>query len=313
MRLKSNTWIIAVSTREQKGAVHRYQRADVLRILRITPRQLQQWQKAGLVSASDQYSFFDLIQLKKVRDLRAKRVRPAVIRQSLEAMQKQVAGMENPLIEAGSFSTGTRVAFRHEGKAFDPIAGQFVMDFATEERVVPAQHVAQIRITETAAEFFARGVALEEDPASYQDAILAYKRVVEMEPQHAPAHINLGTLYYNLQDYKLAEVHYRKAIEADPRYALAYFDLGNVLDETGRLQEAVKTYKTALQLAPTYADAHYNLALAYEKVKDPRKALHHWKAYVGLDRSSAWAAHARSQISRILEKDTLKLVYRRQK
>jgi len=285
----------------------------VLRILRITPRQLQQWQKAGLVAASDQYSFFDLIQLRKIRDLRAKRVRPAVIRQSLEAMQKQVAGMENPLLEAGSFSTGTRVAFRHEGKAFDPIAGQFVMDFAPEQRVVSAQHVAPIRITETAAEFFARGVALEEDPSSYQDAILAYKKVIEMEPNHAAAHINLGTLYYNLQDYKLAEAHYRKAIEADPRYALAYFDLGNVLDETGRLQEAIRTYKTALQLAPTYADAHYNLALAYEKVKDNRKALNHWKAYVGLDRSSAWAAHARSQISRILEKDTLKVVYRGRK
>jgi tetratricopeptide (TPR) repeat protein len=274
---------------------------------------LHQWQKAGLVAASDQYSFFDLIQLRKIRDLRAKRVRPAVIRQSLEAMQKQVAGMENPFLEAGSFSTGTRVAFRHEGKAFDPIAGQFVMDFAPEQRVVPAQHVAPIRITETAAEFFARGVALEEDPSSYQDAILAYKRVIEMEPNHAAAHINLGTLYYNLQDYKLAEAYYRKAIDADPRYALAYFDLGNVLDETGRLQEAIRTYKTALQLAPTYADVHYNLALAYEKVKDNRKALNHWKAYVALDRSSAWAAHARSQISRILEKDTLKVVYRRRK
>ncbi|MGZ4815175.1 MAG: tetratricopeptide repeat protein [Terriglobales bacterium] len=293
--------------------MQRYQRADVLRILRITPRQLQQWQKAGLVAASDQYSFFDLIQLKKVRDLRAKRVRPAVIRQSLEAMLQQVAGMENPLLEAGSFSTGTRVAFRHEGKAFDPIAGQFVMDFAPEQRVVPAQHVAPIRITETAAEFFARGVALEEDPSSYQDAILAYNKVIEMEPNHAAAHINLGTLYYNLQDYKLAESHYRKSIEAYPRYALAYFDLGNVLDETGRLQEAIRTYKTALQLAPTYADVHYNLALAYEKIKDSRKALNHWKAYVGLDRSSAWAAHARSQISRILEKDTLKVVYRRRK
>jgi len=285
----------------------------VLRILRITPRQLQQWQRAGLVAASDQYSFFDLIQLKKVRDLRAKRVRPAVIRQSLEAMQKQVAGMENPLLEAGSFSTGTRhVAFRHEGKAFDPIVGQFVMDFEEPaQRVVPAQHVAPIRITETAAEFFARGVALEEDPASYKDAIVAYKRVIEMEPQHAAAHINLGTLYYNLQDYKSAEAYYRKAIEADPRYALAYFDLANVLDETGRLQEAIRTYKTALQLASTYADAHYNLALAYEKLKDHRKALNHWKAYVALDRSSAWAAHARSQIARILENDMLKVVYRK--
>lgn len=290
---------------------HRYCLADVLRILRITPRQFSHWQKAGLVAAADSYSFFDLIQLKKVRDLASKKVRPAVIRESLQAMLKQVSGMENPLLEASSFTTRSRVAFRHEGKAFEPIAGQFVMDFAPEERVVSALHVAPIRITESAAEFFARGVSLEEDPASYKDAILAYTKVLEFEPTHAPAHINLGTLYYNLQDYKQAEAHYRKAIELDPRYALAHFDLANVLDETGRLPEAIRVYKVALQLAPTYADAHYNLALAYEKTKDHRKALNHWRAYVALDKSSAWAAHARAQIVRILENDKLKLVFRR--
>ncbi|HWR16613.1 MAG TPA: tetratricopeptide repeat protein [Terriglobales bacterium] len=293
--------------------MHRYCRADVLRILRITSRQFAQWQKAGLIAATDDYSFYDLLKLRKVRDLSSKKVRPAVIRQSLQAMQRQVAGMENPLVEAGTFSTGTRIAFRHEGRAIDPIAGQFVMDFAPEERVVPAQHVAPIRITETAAEFFARGVALEEDPASYRDAITAYLKVIELEPNHAAAHINLGTLYYNLQDYPNAEAHYRKAIEADARYALAYFDLGNVLDETGRIQEAIRIYKTAIQLAPTYADAHYNLALAYEKTRDHRKALNHWRAYVGLDKSSAWAVHARGQITRILDNDKLKVVYRRRK
>lgn len=291
--------------------MHRYCRADVLRILRITPRQFAQWQKAGLVAAADSYSFYDLLKLKKVRDLASKKVRPAVIRESLQAMQKQVAGMENPLVEAGTFSTGARIAFRHEGKAFDPIARQFVMDFSPEQRVVPARHVAPIRNTETAAEFFARGVALEEDPASYQDAIAAYNRVVEMEPEHAAAYINLGTIYYNLQDYKQAEAYYRRAIKADERYALAYFDLGNVLDETGRIQEAIKIYKTAIQLAPTYADAHYNLALAYEKARDHRKALNHWRAYVGLDKSSAWATHARSQITRILDNEKLRIVFRR--
>src|SRR5437763_14853797 len=101
------------------------------------------------------------------------------------------------------------------------------------------------------AELFARGVALEEDPRNQMQAIATYERVLELDPQHAAAHINLGTLYYNRQDYKAAEEHYRKAIEIDPRYALAHFDLGNVLDETGRVADAIQTYLTALQLAPT--------------------------------------------------------------
>ena len=292
--------------------MHRYHRDDVLRILRVSARQLAQWQKAGLVAVSETYSFVDLLQMKKIRDLRAKRVRPAIIRESLAAMQKQVAGMENPLLEAGTFSSGGRVAFRHEGYAMEPIAGQFVMDFANQQRVVPAK-IKTMHTAASAAEYFARGVELEEDPRSQLEAIQAYQKVIELEPTHAAAYINLGTLFYNRQDYAQAEWHYRKAVEVDPRYALAYFDLGNVLDETGRVEEAIQAYKNALALAPTYADAHYNLALALEKTRQLRRALGHWRAYLRLDSSGPWATHARNQIRRILDSEQLKVVFTRKK
>jgi tetratricopeptide (TPR) repeat protein len=290
--------------------VHRYCRADVLRILHITAQQLAGWEKAGLIAAAETYSFFELLQIKKVRDLRAKRVRSAVIRASLDAMLQQVSGMENPLLEAGTFSSGTRVVFRHKGAAVEPLAGQFVMDFSPQQRVVAA-NVRTIRPAETIAEMFAKGVALEESPATQLEAIQCYEKVLELDPTHAAAHINLGTLYYNRQDYAAAERHYRKAVEVDPRYALAYFDLGNVLDETGKVQEAVQAYQSALALAPTYADAHYNLALAYEKMKQPRRALRHWRAYVKLDTSGPWSTHAKNQIQKILSGETLRVVFRK--
>jgi tetratricopeptide (TPR) repeat protein len=290
--------------------VYRYQRTDLLRILRLTARQLTAWEKAGLVAAAESYSFFDLLQIKKVRDLCARKVRPAVIRQSLEAMQKQVAGMENPLLEAGAISAGHRIAFRHQGRLVEPIAGQFMFDFSTGPRVVSSTPVSiSSQPAADVAELFARGIAFEEDPGSQAQAVEMYEQVLELDPDHAAAHINLGTLNYNRQEYALAERHYRRAIEVDPRYALAYFDLGNVLDETGRVAEAIQTYSTALQLAPTYADAHYNLALAYEKIKEPRKALKHWRAYVKLDTVGPWAVHARNQIQRILQSDGLQLVH----
>ena len=295
--------------------MNKYERSDVLRILRISGRQLAGWQRAGLVTDTPSYSFFDLVQLKKVRDLRAKRVRPAVIRESLQAMQRQVAGMENPLLEAGVYSAGSRVVFRHHGQALEPIAGQFVMDFA-EQEIVPARAAANPRLRamrspENAAELFAQGVNLEEDPASHNEAIVCYQKALELEPNHAAAHINLGTIFYNRREYGSAENHYRAAITADPRYALAYFDLGNVLDETGRLSEAVGAYRQAIQLAPTYADAHYNLALAYEKLKQPRAALRHWRAYIKLDSLGPWSVHARNQMQKILDADKLRLVYRK--
>ena len=121
--------------------MYRYNRAELLRILRVTARQLAAWEKAGLVAVAEDYSFFDLLQIKKVRDLCARKVRPAVIRQSLEAMQKQVAGMENPLVEAGAFTAGRRIAFRHEGRVVEPIAGQFMFDFAPQGNVVTTTRV----------------------------------------------------------------------------------------------------------------------------------------------------------------------------
>jgi tetratricopeptide (TPR) repeat protein len=290
-----------------------YSRADLIRILHLTPRQLANWERAGLVTSSEAYSFSDLLEIKKVRDLCAMSVRPAVIRQSLDAMRKQAAGLEKPLLEAGASSTrGRRVAFRHEGKLLEPIAGQFVMDFSTREKVVTSTSVPRQESNpreDEVVNWFARGIAMEEDPNTQMEAIAAYHRVLDLDPTHAAAHINLGTLYYNRQDFNLAEKHYRAALEADSRYALAYFDLGNVLDETGRVQEAIQTYKAALQLAPTYADVHYNLALAYEKLREPRKALKHWQAYVKLDTTGPWSVHARNQIQRILQADGLKLVH----
>jgi len=297
--------------------MNRYCRVDVLRILHISAKQLAGWQKAGLVPISETFTFYDLLQLKKIRDLRAKRVRPAAIRESLQAMQKQVAGMENPLLEAGAFTVGSRVAYRHQGHSVEPIAGQFLLEFGGAGTVVSTNPRAEsgkikpIAQYEDAAELFGRGVAMEEHPSTHDEAIRSYIRVLELDPDHAAAHINLGTLYYNRHDFDAAEKHYRAAVAADSRYALAYFDLGNVLDETGRVEESTVAYRTAIQLAPTYADAHYNLALAYERLGEARQALRHWQTYLKLDNSGAWAVHARNQVARILEGDKLKIVYKR--
>jgi len=294
---------------ETSNLEKKYLRAEVLRILRITPRQLAGWERAGLIAATENYSFYDLLQIRKLDELRAKKVRPAKIRASVDAMQRQVAGMENPLLEARVSSHGSRLTFRHQGHELDPVAGQFFLDF-DRPKIVEAR-AAQPRVAETAAELFAAAVAIEENPARQQEALDTYRRVLELDPKHAAACINLGTIFYNQQNYLEAERHYRRAVEIDPRYALGFFDLGNVLDETGRLNEAVEAYRAAIAIAANYADAHYNLALAFERLRRPRKAITHWRAYVRMDPVGAWSNYARGQIQKILEGEKLRIVWRR--
>src|SRR5579863_9539986 len=161
-----------------------YSRADLLRILHITPRQLANWERAGLATSAESYSFSDMLEIKKIRDLCAMSVRPNVIRQSLDAMRKRAAGVEKPLLEAGAWSTNKhRVAFRHDGKLLEPIAGQFLMDFSEREKVLTSTPIPRSepspRESEVAS-WFARGIALEEDPTTQLDAIAAYHKVLEI-------------------------------------------------------------------------------------------------------------------------------------
>jgi tetratricopeptide (TPR) repeat protein len=157
---------------------------------------------------------------------------------------------------------------------------------------------------------FLRAVRMEEVPGQLAEAKELYQTILEIHPGHAAAAINLGTILFNERDFAGAERMYRRATESDPEYALAFFDLGNVLDEQLRLDEAIKAYERALELVPQYADAHYNLALAYERLKEPRKALRHWTAYTRLDPTGPWSTHARGQAKKILSGERLAIVTR---
>jgi len=293
--------------------VDRYGREDVLRILRVPSRQLAAWQKAGLVSPSEDFSFEQLVQLRKLRDLTATRVSVKSITRSVAAMQV-VAGMANPLLESVAVRSGSGVSFRQWGALVNPVTRQMAFDFELAPcagmAVVRARGSAPARLNSEAQEMFLRAVRLEERTDTLAEAKEVYAAILELQPSHAPAAINLGTIFYNERDFERAEHYYRRATESDPEYALAFFDLGNVLDELQRLPEAIAAYERALGLVPQYADAHYNLALAYERRAEPRRALKHWTQYARLDPAGPWASHARGQAKKILGGERLAIVTR---
>ncbi|HKF47461.1 MAG TPA: tetratricopeptide repeat protein [Terracidiphilus sp.] len=301
-------------SRTNQGAqVTSYSRQDVLRILQISSRQLQGWEKAGLIPPQQSYSFQDLGQLRTLRLLREEDVPAASIRHSISAM-KAVAGMENPLLEATVVRTGTRLAFRHLGAMVDPIRRQLLFDFERAGQKEAVGEPAPLRRPSSDSQrnqqdLFLAAVQAEE-MGDKQRAILLYQRILAADPGYAAAYINLGTIFFHLRQYGRAEELYRKATEADPDYVLAFFDLGNVLDELDRPEESIAAYRQAIALAPRYADAHYNLALAFERRNELRQALLHWRAYVRLDRTGPWADHARGQMRKLLSREKLSIAWR---
>jgi len=265
------------------------------------------------MAPASEYGFQDLVQLRKLRDLRAQRISASNIKAGVTAM-RAVSGIANPLLQAGIALHGPRLVFRHSGATVDPIGGQFEFDF--EGGGSRLEIVEEAAISETQGQtkinaLFFEGVRCEEQGKT-DDAAKLYEETLALG-EHAPAAINLGTILYNKRQFTRAEQLYRRATLANPDYALAFFDLGNALDELQRLPEAIEAYKSAIRLSPSYADAHYNLALAHERSNERRRALRHWIAYVKLDPVGPWSNHARLQVRKILDREELAIVWRRPK
>ena len=60
---------------------------------------------------------------------------------------------------------------------------------------------------------------------------------------------------------------YRRALELKPDYAEAHNNLGNALKDQGKLDEAVACYRRALELKPDFAEAHNNLGNALRRTR----------------------------------------------
>jgi tetratricopeptide (TPR) repeat protein len=279
-----------------------YSRADVRRKFDLSERQLRSWERRGLLPAATSYSFADLIALQTLIKLKENHISGRQIHRALEALRRKLHWVKQPLSELRIVSHGRKITVHLAGQRVEALTGQILFDFEAcpsgSLAYFPDHKRAANRIQESEA-WFQKGLELEETGAPVTEAIHAYRKALEFNPQAPGALVNLGTIYYRERKFTEAERYYRAAAEADPNYPLAQFNLANLCDEQGRLTEALKHYQRALQLNPKYADAHFNLALLFERMCDNLKAVHHWQCYLKLDKTGQWADIARRQLERL--------------
>ncbi len=91
------------------------------------------------------------------------------------------------------------------------------------------------------------------------DAVASYRRALEIEPDYAEVHNNLGIALQNLGRLDEAMTSYSLALGIKPDYEQAHYNLGNVLKDLNRFDDAVTSYRRALEIKPDYAEAHKKL------------------------------------------------------
>lgn len=171
-------------------------------------------------------------------------------------------------------------------RLFVSFAFVLVILFAT---VVSAQNSSTAALVDEGFKFLDKG--------QYDQAILKFKKAIELDPSVAEAHRLLGVSYREAGRLRDAMEHLEAAVRLNPNDYLGHFDLGinllrlrrsddafaaldqarrlnpkdgdiygylgNLMGDTGRFEEAINFYRQAAEIVPDQPVNFHNIGAAY--------------------------------------------------
>jgi tetratricopeptide (TPR) repeat protein len=112
---------------------------------------------------------------------------------------------------------------------------------------------------------------------NYDQAVVCFKRSIDLQPDFPDAHVNLGIAYYHLGQHQPELNCYDRALEINPDHPQALISKGATLSSVyDKHTEAIDLYEHALSNATDFCRswpiAWYNLACAYASADRYEKA-----------------------------------------
>ena len=121
----------------------------------------------------------------------------------------------------------------------------------------------------------------------YKKAIKIFTAIIKEYPQSTLAHTNLGLLYLQQNNLKLADRHFSASLKLTPANPVAHNHKGIIYRQLGEFDKALASYKLATRYKPNYANAHLNLAILYDiYLHNISLALQHYHQYQLLTKGS---------------------------
>ncbi|MEJ2503950.1 MAG: tetratricopeptide repeat protein [Gemmatimonadota bacterium] len=268
-----------------------YTTRDVENLIGLSRRHVREYGRSGVLDPARGpgnrylFSFQDLVLLRTAKELLDDDVPQRRVVRALRYLKEQLPG-DRSLTELRIEAEGEEVVARDDERAWDPESGQLrftfdVAELAAQVEPLAERAVATVAPSDSTVDWLELGLELETHAPA--QARRAYEKVLELDPTHVNALVNLGRLLHEDGELDAAVVHYRRALEAaggdEPTAA---YNLGLALEDLGRDRAAMDAYTAALTIDPGFADAHYNLSRVYERMGDRVSALRHLKSYRGL-------------------------------
>ena len=130
------------------------------------------------------------------------------------------------------------------------------------------------------------------DAGEINEALTSLQRVLEVFPEDAHVHSQLGYIYLNRKEFKAAEEAFRAAKKFDKKLVEAYVGLGLTYAESPtrglqsyyNFRRAIAEAKRATKIDPDYGPAYRLLGEVYERFQeDHDKAMQYYEKYVNLE------------------------------
>lgn len=123
--------------------------------------------------------------------------------------------------------------------------------------------------------------AQRRDPARARELVRAAYQQGLPRPEADRA---LGEALVRLEELEAATFHLERYLAVHPdEDPQAYLHLGMAQGLAGDVQREIASYQRALELDPNSGEAHFYLSLAYDKIDDSPKVLHHAQRAIRID------------------------------
>jgi tetratricopeptide (TPR) repeat protein len=164
---------------------------------------------------------------------------------------------------------------------FAPELGQFEQALMLDERGDPKaaeSYAKAIEDHDCVADAYCNLGIIESQKGNTIKAFDCFTTSLKYDPRHSEAHYNLGNLYFEVNDLRLAQVHYEIAGEVDPAFANVYFNLA--------LVQAIKNDLGAAIRALT----KYQELVSEDEARNADELLQNLKKSVAAAKNSRWGS-----------------------
>lgn len=144
----------------------------------------------------------------------------------------------------------------------------------------------KIEINPNDAEAHANLGAVYQRKKNYVGALAQYEKAEKLNPSNVNTRLNLGTLYQVQKEYETAIAAYDTILDVNPNFKLAYLYKAQCYKALGNKDAALENYKLALNLDPNNFEIKNEISSLYEENMTPEQKLAHYYAQLQQDQTN---------------------------